>query len=259
MDVASTTSTITQVMLSRPPRLVGQPHQLAGGLGGVGQAPQGGGEAVVVDLVEEAVAADQVAVADHRDDLPGVDEHGAVDAQSPGEDVALRVDRRLGAGQAALALHRGDEAVILGDLREGAVGEQVEPGVADVDHGDGVAALGVDEGHGAQGRAHALEVVVGPRLGHDGVVGLLDGVDEDLGGGRDERLLEDLRGRRGWRRRRHGGHPCRRPRRTGRRRRARQSSLTWRTRPVSLASPHANFVTAAPARCCRPGPGRPGP
>ena len=47
------------------------------------------------------------------------------DAQGPGEDVALRVHRGLGAREAALAFEGGHQAVVLGDLGELAVAHQL--------------------------------------------------------------------------------------------------------------------------------------
>ena len=73
------------------------------------------------DLVEEAVAAEQVAVAGERRDLPRVDADVSVDAECTREDVPLRVHLRLLVRERALAHHALDEAVILGHLDERAV------------------------------------------------------------------------------------------------------------------------------------------
>ena len=100
----------------------------------------------------------------------------------------------LGPAEAALAHEGGHQAVVLGELGELAVGQQVEPRVADVDHGDGVAALGVDQGHGAQRGAHAGELGIVGRPLDDRPVGLLHGGDEHVGAGRAELVLEGLDG-----------------------------------------------------------------
>ena len=177
-----------------PGRLVGQTHEFAGGLGWIGQPTQCGGDAALVDLVEQAIAAQQVAVADDGDDLPGVDENRAVDAERAREDVALRMHGGLVGGDATLPLQRGHEAVVLGDLGEFAVGEQIKTGVAHVDDGHRIAPAHIDQRESTQGGAHAREFdVVGGALDH-GEIGLLDGSHERVGARRGERGLEGLEG-----------------------------------------------------------------
>ena len=70
------------------------------------------------------------------------------------------MDRGLVAREPALALEGGDEAVVVGDLLELAVLEQVGARVADVDDGQALVAVDVDERHRAQRRAHAGQVGV---------------------------------------------------------------------------------------------------
>ena len=115
-------------MLSRPPPLVGQPHQLGGRLGRVVQAAQHAADLVGADLVEQAVGAEEEPVAGDRVDRPQVDVDRVVDAEHPRHDVALRVDLRLLGGDAPLAHEVGDDAVVLGELRERTVAEQVARG-----------------------------------------------------------------------------------------------------------------------------------
>ena len=166
--------------------------------------------------------------------------------------------RGLGPGEPALALEGGDQAVVLGDLGEVAVGQQVEPGVADVDHGDGVAAVGVDQGHGAQGGAHAGELVVGSadrstsaRLASCTAVtstSVPAAVNALAAGCRTASWLATSPAL--W-------PPM--PSATAKRpsTASSESSLAWRTGPVSVAAPQAKRVTAAPSRCCRSGGGHP--
>ena len=157
-----------------PAALVGQAHQFAGGLGGIGQLAERGGDPILVDLVEQSVGAEDVAVAGDRQHLPGVDHDPGVDAERPRDDVALRVHGGLGRGEPTLALERGDQAVVVGDLLEHVLLQEVDPGVADVDDGEAVLAVGLDDPHGAQRGAHPRQLGVAGGGGDDLVVGLLD-------------------------------------------------------------------------------------
>ncbi len=107
------------------PAVVGHRDEDARGLVGIVGRGEHLGDAVVGHLVEQAVAAEQVAVARERRDLPRVDPDLAVDAERSGEDVALRVHLRLLGRDRALAHHALHEAVILGDLDERAVLQHV--------------------------------------------------------------------------------------------------------------------------------------
>ena len=112
---------------------VGHRHQLVGGGLRVADRLDHLGDVVVADLVDEAVAAQEEAVAAHERQRPRVDAHRRVDAQRPGDDVAPRVVARLVVGDVA----GGDEllhvAVVDGDATEPAVAQEVGARVADVD------------------------------------------------------------------------------------------------------------------------------
>ena len=112
--------------------LVGEPHQLGGGLRRVVEAAQHAADLVGAHLVEQAVGAEEEPVAGDGVDRPQVDVDGLVDAEHPGDDVALRVDLRLLGGDPPLAHEVGHHAVVLGELHERAVAEEVGAAVAHV-------------------------------------------------------------------------------------------------------------------------------
>ena len=160
---------------------VGHRHQLVGGGLRIGDRLDHLDDVVVADLVDEAVAAQEEAVAAHERQRPGVDADGRIDAQRSRHDVAPRVVARLVVGDVA----GGDEllhvAVVDGDAPQPAVAQQVRARVADVDEGEllvgGVAAVGVGLGdHDQRGdrRAHPLLVRVADRRPVDVAVGLGD-------------------------------------------------------------------------------------
>ena len=72
-------------------------------------------------VVEQAIAADQIAIAHNRKNFPRVNKHRSIDAERASEDVSLRMHRGFGGSEAALALHRGHKTVVFGDLSEFAV------------------------------------------------------------------------------------------------------------------------------------------
>ena len=115
---SSTTSTTTTVTLSRPPPSLARRTSSLRGVGRVGEAAQHRGDRRLGHLVEQAVGAQHEAVAVVGHDRHAVDRHVVVDAEHPGEDVALRVDRGLLGRQAALAHEVGDQAVVVGELLE---------------------------------------------------------------------------------------------------------------------------------------------
>ena len=191
------------------PALVGEAHELGGRLRRVVEAAQDAGDLVGADLVEQPVGAEEEPVARHRVDRPEVDVDALVDAQHPGDDVALRVDLGLFGGDAAVAHQVGDHAVVLGELHQLAVAVEVRPAVADVGDdevlGGGLVLLLVvtgrrpvgllgQERQGDDGGAHAAEVRVGVALVADAVVGDRDGLGERVGGGLLVRDLERLDG-----------------------------------------------------------------
>ena len=217
---------------------------------------------LVGHLVEEAVAAQQVAVARERRHLPRVDADLAVDAERAGEDVALRVHLRLLVRERALAHHALDEAVILGHLDERAVLQHIHARVADVHDREPLVVLDHHERDRAQRGAHAAHRVVGVRhLEHTGVRDL-DGSNERL-----ERAIGDRGAQR----------VEREPRRDLARRvtahavatansgksTSQLSSFALRTRPASVAAPQRKRVVNSepfvcsvirlPGSCGRPG------
>ena len=102
---------------------VGHRHQLVGCGLRIGDRLDDLDDVVVADLVDEAVAAQEEAVAAHERQRPGVDADGRVDAQRSGHDVAPRVVARLVVGDVA----GGDEllhvAVVDGDAPQPAVAQ----------------------------------------------------------------------------------------------------------------------------------------
>ncbi len=181
-------------MLSRPPPSLARRTSSSRGVDGFVEAAEGGDHPVLIHLVEESVAADQVAVADDGLHLPGVDGHGPVDAQGPGEDVALRVALGLLGRDAALPDQAGHQAVVLGELLDALAPEAVEPRVADVDDGEAFALGGVHVGQGGERGAHPLQVGVGARLLEDRLVGRAHGPDEGRRGRFVVGLAEDGEG-----------------------------------------------------------------
>ncbi len=121
--------------------LVGEAHELAGGVGRVGEAAQHRRDAVLLDLVEQPVGAEQEPIAGDGGDGVGVDLHPRADAEGAGDDVALRVGERLLRGDAPSRTISSTRLWSIGELLELAVAEQVDAAVADVDEGE-VAVLG---------------------------------------------------------------------------------------------------------------------
>ena len=124
------------VMLSRPPWRLASGDELVGRRLRVGDRAQDLDDLVVADLVDEAVAAQQEAVAAHERQRPGVDADRRVDAEGAGDDVAARVGAGLVVGDVA----GGDEllhvAVVDRHPAQPAVAQQVGARVADVDEGE---------------------------------------------------------------------------------------------------------------------------
>src|SRR5690606_10341734 len=158
------------------PAVDGQPHQLVGGVLRVLGRGQHRGDGRLRDLVEQAVGAEHEAVAVVGVDREDVDGHLVVDAEDPGDDVALRVHGRLLGRQAALAHQVGHQAVVGGHLVELAGGVAVAAGVAHVGDRQDLVTLVLDDGEGDDRRAHAGELGVVGAGPVDGGVGRLDGV-----------------------------------------------------------------------------------
>ena len=116
--------------------VVGLADQVVGDVGRVGQAPHRRRDLVGVDLVEQAVGAQQEPVALVGEHRARVDEDLRVDAEGTGDDVALRVDRGLVVGDLAVPLELGHQVVVVAELDELVVAEQVDARVADVDPAD---------------------------------------------------------------------------------------------------------------------------
>ena len=85
------------------------------------------------DLVDEAVAAQQEAVAAHERERPGVDAHAGVDPEGAGDDVAAGVGAGLVVGDVAGGDELLDVAVVDRDAAQPAVAQEVGARVADVD------------------------------------------------------------------------------------------------------------------------------
>ena len=201
----------------------GQVDELLGRLVGVVDRAQHAGDAALGHLVEQAVGAQHVAVAGVRIDREHVDRHLVVHAEDAGDDVALRVHRRLLGRQAALAHHLGDQAVVGRDLVELAVGVAVAARVADVGDGQHLGGLVVDDGERHHGGAHARELgVLDPRVVHRACWrSPRPRSGRRCCGGRRPGRRSRWRSR--WRSRRRCGRPCRRPPPTGSRRAGRRS------------------------------------
>ena len=115
---------------------VGQGDELVGCRLRVADGAHDLDDVVVAHLVDEAVAAQQEAVAAHERQRPRVDAHRRVDAERSRHDVAPRVVARLVVGD----VPGGDEllhvAVVDRDATQAAVAQQVGARVADVDEGE---------------------------------------------------------------------------------------------------------------------------
>ena len=152
---------------------------------------------VLVDLVEQSIAAEDVAVAHHGHQLPRVDQHPLVDAEGAGDDVALRMHGGFGSGQPTVAHQRFDEAVILGVLMQAVVGSPVEAAVADVGDAEPIGSGPLEIGEDRDRRAHAFQLGLEPAAVDDLGVGLLHPLDQVVdrgdGGRRGERVDRDRR------------------------------------------------------------------
>ena len=108
---------------------------------------------VVADHVGEAVAAQEVAVAEHRLQPVVVGLVVVASEQRTQQQRAVRVDAGLVAADLALVDQALHERVVGADLLERAVTESVGAGVAEVRERD----LGAVPQHRLEGRAHALD------------------------------------------------------------------------------------------------------
>ena len=108
-------------------------------------------------------------------DAEDVDVDVALGADGAQQDVGVRVVPRFFGRDAVLLDHAGDEGVVARDLVERAVADEVAAGVADV----GAEGYGVVDDHARHERgAHVVAAGLGVAL--DGVVGLLEGLVEDV-------------------------------------------------------------------------------
>jgi hypothetical protein len=103
---------------------------------------EGGGDVVVVDLVDQPVAAQQEPVAADQRQRPPVDADVGFDAERPRDDVAPRVVARFVLVDVAGRHQFLDVAVVDGDPSEATVAEQVGARVADVGQHERLARLG---------------------------------------------------------------------------------------------------------------------
>ena len=132
--------------------------ELIGGIVRLGAIPEDGDDAVLGDLVEEAIAAEQEPVADAGRYEESIDLDLRCDSKCPRENVALRVRQRLISGETVLANEVFYQAVVERELPELVVAQEVRPAVADVDDADLL--LGGSEGEGHERGAHPSEVRV---------------------------------------------------------------------------------------------------
>jgi hypothetical protein len=169
-------------------------HELLRGLGGILHLTEQRRDARLRDLVEQAVGAQQVAIAHHGVDGEGVDRHPVVDAERARDDVALRVDRGLLRRQGPLPHQVGHQAVVVGELLELPDRVAIDPRVAHVGDRQDLFAVFVDHGQRHHRGAHAGEFRVGGGGLVDGLVGPLDGVDQPVDGAVGEAASEGLAG-----------------------------------------------------------------
>ena len=125
---SSTTSTTTTVMLSRPPPSLAR--RTSSSAASVGSSRRRSTLLIWSAPTSLNRPSEQSRKRSPRDgiDRPQVDVDRLVDAEHPRDDVALRVDLGLLGGDAPLAHEVGDDAVVLGELRERAVAEEVRRG-----------------------------------------------------------------------------------------------------------------------------------
>ena len=159
-----------------------QPHQLPGGVVGVGQPPQDGCDLVVGDLVGQPVTAQEQAVPGVGEDLPHVRLDLGTHPQHAGEDVALGMDGGLVQAEPSFPHEVLHQAVILGEAAQLALLEQIGARVADVDDDQPVLAVHLDEGDRGQGGAHAPQVGIVLSAVPNGPIGLLDRGDQTFRG-----------------------------------------------------------------------------
>ena len=158
--------------------LAGSAHEFVGGILWRRRRLQHLVDLVVVDFTEESIAAEDVAVTHDRNQLPGVDQDLVVDAERSRHDVALRVHRRFGSGEATITDERFDQAVILGVLMQAGVGQPIEPAVADIGHPESMRSSLVDVGKHHHGGSHTPELGLLAGAFEDVGVGLLNASDE---------------------------------------------------------------------------------
>ena len=131
----------------------------------------------LADLVGQAVAAQQHAVAEAKHHRHHVGVGGVVGVDRAQHDVAPRVDHRLGLGHPALVAHLLHPGVVAAQPGEPAVAEQVGARVADVRERE---PLAVGEQRGQCGR-HAAERRVVPHAVAHLALALRDGAAEHAG------------------------------------------------------------------------------
>ena len=103
------------------------------------------GDVLVGDLVDEAVAAQEEAVAADEGQRPGVDLDRRIDAEGAGDDVAARVVAGLVGGDVTGVDQLLHVAVVDRDPAQPLVAEQVGARVADVGEGQGLPVVGVGD------------------------------------------------------------------------------------------------------------------
>ena len=101
------------------------PDQLGGCVCRIFVTAQQGRDLVVVELVEETIAAEHEAIAPDRVDRPDVDEDVGGHAEHAGDDVPLRVAFGVVRIEAPLTDEILDHRMVLGQLRELALPEDV--------------------------------------------------------------------------------------------------------------------------------------
>ena len=249
--------------------LVGRRDERVGRRLRVGRGRDDPGDVLVGHLVDEAVGADEVAVARLRRDEPRVDGDRRLDADDPRDDVAMGVAAGLVRGDLPRGEHLLDVAVVAGELAQLAVGAEVDATVADVGHDQVVLAVGAGRRrHQGERGAHAPGGRLGQRAAVDGLVG---GAHHVGHGGDRRRLLAHARGdglegdRAGDLTGRVAAHPVGHGEDLGDREDAvlvagPDPAGIGRRPPAQLGhqpTRSAGRVTTPPGRCCPPGPGRP--
>ncbi len=134
-------------------------------------------------LVGEPVGTEKEAVTFLGDELPYVDVDVGLHPERPGEDVAVRVHRRLLLGQLTARHELLGHGMVGGELYQRVSVQAVGTGVPHVGEHQAVALVGCHQGGRDHRGAHAPQIDVGMAAFPYRLVGVVDGTGQPLGRG----------------------------------------------------------------------------